>query len=42
MTYIPRKWEERITEWVGRNKQVRDILEELSQISWDKLKRREE
>jgi len=42
MTYIPRKWEERIKEWVGRNRQIKGILEELSQISWDKLKKREE
>jgi hypothetical protein len=42
MTYIPRDWEKNITEWTKRNQDIRDILEELSQISWDKLKNREE
>jgi len=42
MVYIPRDWEDKITEWTQRNQEIRDILEELSQISWDKLKNRKE
>ena len=42
MIYIPRDWEQRITEWTQRNQEIRNILEELSQISWDKLKSRKE
>lgn len=42
MAYIPRNWEQKITEWTERNQQIRDILEELSQIGWDKLKNRKE
>lgn len=42
MAYIPRAWEERVSEWVERNQEIKGILEELSQLSWQRLKDRKE
>ncbi len=39
--YIPKSLAETAEEWVDTYKLIRELLEELSQLQWDKLKRRE-
>lgn len=41
MLYIPEELEERVKEWVKRDKDIRQVLEELSGIHWDKIRKRE-
>jgi hypothetical protein len=42
LTYVPKDWEEKIREWVDRHHRVRELLEELSQMSWERLTHRKE
>ena len=42
MLYVPGKWEDDVIKWVGRNKEIRKLLDELSQIYWDKIRKRKE
>ena len=39
--YIPKSLEPRAREWVQTFHQIRELLEELSQLHWDRLQRRE-
>jgi hypothetical protein len=39
--FIPRSLEDETRECVEAYQKIRELLEELSQIYWDKLKRRE-
>ena len=39
--YVPRTLEAQARQWVEAYQQMRELLEELSQLHWDKLKRRE-
>lgn len=41
MLYIPAELEEDAVEWVNKYKEIKDLLEELSQIYWKKIKERE-
>lgn len=40
--FIPRSLHTQARQWVESYQKVRELLEELSQIYWDKLERREE
>jgi hypothetical protein len=42
MIYIPPEWEERVREWTGRYTQLRDVLEQLSLKSLERLQKRKE
>jgi len=42
MLYVPGKREKDIISWVERNKEIRKLLDELSQIYWDKIRKRQE
>ena len=42
MLYVPREREQDAISWVERNKQVRELLDRLSRIYWDKIRKREE
>ena len=39
--HIPKTLEETAEQWVETYRRIRELLEELSQLQWDKLKRRE-
>jgi hypothetical protein len=41
MQYVPRSWHSYIKAWVARYQEVQQILESLSEIYWQKLKKRE-
>ena len=41
MVYIPPNWEEEVRDWVGRYKQVREVLEKLSVACLHRLEKRE-
>jgi hypothetical protein len=38
MKYIPKVWEERIQRWVANYKTAADLLEQISEEGWSKLK----
>lgn len=40
MLYIPDNLTEDVREWVKKNKSIRQALDQLSQIYWDKIKKR--
>lgn len=40
--YVPRSWEERTRAWLARYEEVRDLLEQLSELYRERLKNREE
>jgi len=42
MKYIPRAWEERIQRWAGNYQQSRDLLEQISEEGWRRLRESEE
>ena len=42
MVYIPAGWEERVREWTSRYSELRDLLEEVSMESLDRLRKRKE
>lgn len=39
--YVPRSLEPQARQWVASYRRVRELLDELSQLYWDKLSRRE-
>jgi hypothetical protein len=39
--YVPHSLERTVEQWVATYKDLRELLEELSQRQWDKLRRRE-
>ena len=42
MIYIPPEWEERVKEWTARYSQLRDVLEQISLKSLERLQKRKE
>ena len=42
MMYIPKEWEERVREWVGRYGAIRGALDQLSMACIRRLKSRDE
>jgi hypothetical protein len=41
MLFIPAQLEVEAKEWVRRNKEIRKLLDRLSEINWKKIKERE-
>lgn len=39
--FVPRSLEPQVRQWVASYQRLRELLEELSQLHWDKLSRRE-
>jgi len=39
--FIPKDWEPQVRRWVKQYQQVRKLLEEISLIYWDKVKKRQ-
>jgi len=37
MRCVPKGWEDRVREWVGRHRQVRELVERLSEMYWQRL-----
>lgn len=35
--HIPKDWEETVEQWVGDYHEIRELLEQLSQLHWDKV-----
>jgi len=42
MLYIPQEWQIRVESWVQNHQQVRRLLEQLSQLYWEKLRQRKD
>lgn len=42
MVYIPAAWEERVREWTSRYSELRDLLEQISMESLERLRKRKE
>ena len=40
--FVPKDWESRVRQWVADYHRVRDLLEEVSRIYWDKLRNRQD
>ncbi|HSM77299.1 MAG TPA: DUF6788 family protein [Bryobacteraceae bacterium] len=40
--HIPADWEQRVRQWVENHHTLRGLLAELSEIHWDKVRRRRE
>ncbi len=38
--YIPKEWETRVRQWVKDYQHVRQLLEEISRLYWDKVRNR--
>jgi len=39
--YVPKDWEEPVRRWVANYHRVRDLLAGVSDLYWQKVKRRE-
>ena len=39
--YVPASLESTVRDWIGRHKEIRKLLEELSELHWEKVKKRE-
>jgi len=42
MLYVPDGWLERVREWTARYAQIRQLLYELSDLYWERLKGRQD
>lgn len=40
MLYVPKDWEKRVQRFTERNQEVRRLLEQLSELYWERLKER--
>ena len=40
--YIPRDWHERVRQWVDNHHKIKDLINEISELHWDRIKRRQE
>lgn len=40
--HVPHDWEKRVEEWVERRREIDGLLEELSDLCWERLRRRKE
>jgi hypothetical protein len=40
--FVPRPWERRIREAVRNNQEMEQLIEELSDLEWKRLKQRKE
>ena len=38
--FVPKDWESRVQQWVADYHRVRNLLEDVSRIFWDKLRHR--
>ena len=38
--FVPKDWESRVRQWVADYRRVRNLLEDVSRIFWDKLRHR--
>ncbi len=38
--FVPKDWESRVRQWVADYHRVRNLLEDVSRIFWDKLRHR--
>jgi hypothetical protein len=39
--FVPKDWEPLVREWVGNHRQARQLMEEVSRIYWDKVRKRQ-
>jgi hypothetical protein len=42
MLYVPKEWEKRVRSFTERHREVRQLLEQLSEIYWERLQQRRE
>jgi len=42
MRYVPRDWEERVKEWVGNYREVKELLEQVCEEGWQRVVNRKE
>jgi hypothetical protein len=42
MIYVPAQWEDRVREWTNRYSEMREVIEQLSLKSLERLKNRQE
>lgn len=42
MLFVPRDWEERVKEWVGNYREVKQQLEEVCEEGWQRVVKRKE
>jgi len=40
MLYLAPEWEKTVKEWVKRYRDVRELLEDLSELYWERVRRR--
>lgn len=40
MLYVPKEWERRVEGWVKNHHEVRRLLEQVSQLYWERLRQR--
>jgi len=40
--YVPKRWEAAVRQWVDNYHNVRDLLEEISELHWNKVENRQE
>lgn len=40
--YVPAAWEQRVRQWVANQRTLRELLEAVSEVYWQKLRRRQD
>lgn len=40
--FVPRHWHDRVRQWVQRYHLAQELLEEISQIHWDRIRQRQD
>lgn len=39
--FVPKDWEPLVRQWVAHHHQIRQLMEEVSRIYWDKVRKRQ-
>src|SRR5690606_28885869 len=40
--YVPKDWEDKVTQWVQNTHQVQELMDELSRTFWEKVRQRQD
>jgi hypothetical protein len=39
--YVPKQWEQAVQQWVDNDHEIRDLMEQISQLHWQRVKNRQ-
>ena len=40
--YVPKRWEAKVRQWIQQYNQARELMDDLSRLHWEKVRKRED